>query len=89
MLRLDLDAQAAASSPLRRLTAIHGSLNDVDTTTVAEPSIVSTETPSPSDLFLPKAAEKLSNDETNASKEPKKIFVVKVSLSLLQRTQIY
>ncbi len=78
-LHLNLDSQSTYSSPLSRFTASRGSINDIDTTLTAGQSVASTDTSSPSALDLPSVvAQSPSNHENTASKEPKRIYVVKV-----------
>jgi hypothetical protein len=78
-LRLNLDSQSTYSTPLSHVTPSRGSVNDLDNTMVAEKSVASTRTPSPSAIDLSGVPAQLpSNLHSNASPEPKKIFVAKV-----------
>ncbi|ERF76728.1 hypothetical protein EPUS_02267 [Endocarpon pusillum Z07020] len=77
-LHLDLDSQRAHSSPLSRMVAARGSVNDFSTTLMNEQSRALTPTPSSSTAEWPVMGASLQpSKQPEASNEPKKIFVVK------------
>ncbi|KAF7504221.1 hypothetical protein GJ744_002543 [Endocarpon pusillum] len=77
-LHLDLDSQRAHGSPLSRIIASRGSVNDLSTTLMNEQSRALTPTPSASTAEWPVMGASLQpSKQPEASNEPKKIFVVK------------
>lgn len=88
-LHLDLDSQRAYSSPLSRMIAARGSVNDLSTTLMNEQPRALTPTPSPRTAEWPVMGASLQpSEQPEASNEPKKIFVVKVCPLTLEASRL-